>query len=200
MVKIVEMIGKRFGRLIAIEEAGKGANGFKYLFKCDCGNEKVISGPVVRSGKASSCGCLKSETMSAKNFVHGLIHSGSYKSWCAMKSRCNNANQTANKRYANLGYDPNWELFENFVKDMGERPIGMTLDRIDNNKGYSKENCRWATSKQQNRNTRRNVLITHNGKTQCMKDWAEETGIPYPTIQDRVRRGWSEDQVLERAK
>jgi len=197
MPKKVDMIGNKYGRLTAIKQSGKDAHGYRYLFKCDCGDEKETSGALVRSGKVLSCGCLRSETIAAKNFVHGMIHSGAYKSWCAMKTRCTNANQKAYSRYSNLGYDPSWKLFENFVRDMGERPIGMTLERIDNSKGYSKENCRWATIAEQNRNTKQNVFITHNGKTMCMTDWAKETGIPYPTIQDRVRRNLTADQILE---
>lgn len=197
MGKQVEMIGKRFGRLIATQETGRDGNGYRYLFACDCGKELETRGALVRSGKTQSCGCLRSEMTAAKNFVHGMVHSGSYKSWQAMKTRCTNQNQEANKRYWNLGYALEWEVFENFVRDMGERPHGMTLDRIDNSKGYSKENCRWATIAQQNRNTKQNVFITHNGKTMCMKDWANETGIPYPTIQDRVKRNKTPAEILE---
>ena len=193
------IIGMKFGRLTALYETGKGSHGYMYLFQCDCGNTKELSASIVRTGKTSSCGCLRSETTSTKNFVHGLVHSRSYQSWQAMKTRCTNKNQDAYKRYggAGLSFDPSWEFFENFVKDMGERPIGMSLDRIDNNKGYSKENCRWATIAQQNRNTKQNVFITHNGKTMCMKDWSYETGIPYPTIQDRVKRNKTPAEILE---
>jgi hypothetical protein len=196
MGKQTEMIGKKYGRLTALHQTGKDHKGFRYLFACDCGNEKDISGALVRSGRTSSCGCLKSEMITAKNFVHGMINSESYKSWQAMKTRCNNSNQEANKRYANLGYCSEWESFENFMRDMGERPHGMTLDRIDNSKGYSKENCRWATIAEQNRNTKQNVFITHNGKTMCMRDWAAETGIPYPTIQYRMRQNKSPAEIL----
>lgn len=197
MPQKIDMIGKRFGRLTATQETGKDGNGYRYLFACDCGKELETSGVLVRSGKTQSCGCLRSEMTAAKNFVHGMVYSGSYKSWQAMKTRCTNQNQEANKRYLGLGYAPEWEVFENFVRDMGERPHGMTLDRIDNSKGYSKDNCRWATAAQQNRNTKQNVFITHNGKTMCMKDWANETGIPYPTIQDRVKRNKTPAEILE---
>lgn len=197
MTKKKDIFNQKFGRLVAIEEVGKGNRGYIYLFQCECGNKKKLSGSIVSTGKVKSCGCLKSEMTIAKNFVHGLVHSGAYSSWQAMKTRCNNKNQKSNARYAHIGYDSDWEIFENFVRDMGERPIGMTLDRIDNSKGYSKSNCRWATVAQQNRNTRQNVFITHNGKTLCMKDWSIETGIPYPTIQDRVKRNKTPAEILE---
>jgi hypothetical protein len=198
MGKQVNMIGKKYGRLTAIKQSGKDKTGYRYLFACDCGSEKETSGAFVRSGSVLSCGCLKSEMIATKNFVHGMIHSGAYKSWCAMKTRCTNANQEANKRYAHLGFDSSWKVFENFVRDMGERPVGMTLERIDNTKGYSKDNCRWATAAEQSRNTKQNVFITHEGKTMCMTDWARETGIPYTTIQDRVRRNLEPSQILEK--
>lgn len=199
MAKRKQIIGLKFGRLTALHEVGKGNRGYIYLFQCDCGNKKELSGSIVKTGKTVSCGCVRSETIRAKNFVHGLVHTGAYQSWQAMKSRCTNPNQKAYKRYggAGLSFEKSWELFENFVKDMGERPSGMTLDRIDNLKGYSKENCRWATVNEQNRNTKQNVFITHNGKTMCMKDWANETGIPYPTIQYRVSQNKTPDQILE---
>ena len=193
------IIGMKFGRLIALHETGKTKRGYFYLFQCDCGNTKELPASMVRSGKTSSCGCLRSESISAKNFVHGLVHSGSYQSWQGMKSRCSNKNQDAYKRYGGIGlsFNPSWETFENFVKDMGERPVGMTLDRIDNSKGYSKDNCRWATPAQQNRNTKQNVFITHDGETMCMKDWSNKTGIPYTTIQDRVKKRFTPEKILE---
>ena len=198
MAKVKNMVGQKFGRLTAIELLDKGKRGYHYLFACDCGNTKNICGSLVRTGKTLSCGCLRSETTAKKNFVHGLVHTGAYQSWLAMKTRCTNPNQSAYKRYGGrgIGFDPSWKLFENFVADMGERPVGMTLERIDNSKGYCKSNCKWATSAEQSRNTRQNVMITHNGKTMCMTDWAKETGIPYPTIQDRVKRGLVAEQIL----
>lgn len=196
----VEMVGVRFGRLVAISEAGKGSNGFKYLFKCDCGNEKIISGPIVRSGKASSCGCLRSERTAKKNLTHGKVDTPEYQSWQAMKNRCLNPNQSAYKNYGGRGITicDKWIEFAGFAEDMGERPEGCSLERIDNSKGYSKDNCVWATIKSQNRNTRQNKYLTYNGVTLCMKDWSIKTGIPYPTIQDRVRRGWETDKVLSK--
>jgi len=163
MPKKVDMIGKRYGRLVAVKETGKGHNGYRYLFACDCGNQKDISGAVVRSGKALSCGCYKSEYVAAKNFVHGMVHAGSYNSWQAMKTRCNNPNQDAYKRYGGVGitYDPRWEDFKNFVEDMGERPFGMTLDRINPFGNYEKSNCRWADAKTQATNKQSNYLKEH---------------------------------------
>ncbi len=95
-----------------------------------------------------------------------------------------------------ISYDPRWEKFENFYADMGDRPAGMTIDRIDNNKGYSKENCRWATLKEQANNTSRNHKIKFQGKTQTLTQWAEEVGINRRTIGARLKLGWSVERTL----
>lgn len=192
------MIGKRFTRLVVLNEDGKNGNGFLYSCQCDCGSVKTISGPLLRDGKVKSCGCLKSEQMSAKNTTHGASKSSAYQSWQAMKNRCLNQNQLAFKNYGARGITicDDWLNFETFLKDMGERPKGTTLERKNNALGYSKENCVWATIAEQNKNTRQVVKLTHNGVTLIMRDWANLLGIPYPTIQDRRRRGWPVERIL----
>jgi len=201
MPKIKPMIGIKYNRLTALKEVRMGNRGMIYLFQCDCGNQKELCSSAVRSGHSKSCGCLRVETTSQNNTTHGAVNSSSYQTWQAMKTRCLNPKSSSYKNYGdrNITICDKWMSFEGFFEDMGERPDGYSLDRIDNNKGYSKENCRWATPAEQNRNTRQNKFLTKNGKTMCMRDWSNETGIPYPTIQDRVRRGWSDDRVLERA-
>jgi hypothetical protein len=200
-IQKIDMMHKRFGRLMVYADAGKTKAGdYQYLVLCDCGESRVIRGSVMRSGATKSCGCVRRETTAQKNFKHGGVGTPTYESWQAMKNRCLSKSQLSYQRYGGAGItiDPAWMEFANFVADMGERPEGMTLDRIDNVKGYSKNNCRWATVAEQNRNTKQNVFLTHDGKTMCMKDWANETGIPYPTIQDRVRRGFPTERILTR--
>mgnify|MGYP003337505601 CR=1 FL=1 len=118
-----------------------------------------------------------------------------YKSWRAMKTRCSNPNTAAYKNYGERGifYCQEWENFENFYADMGDRPEAMTLERVDNSLPYSKDNCKWATTAEQNRNTRQNIFLEKDGKRMCLTDWAKELNIPYSTLQSRVRRGWSLD-------
>lgn len=195
-----KMIGERFNRLVVLSEQGKSNRGYDYLCQCDCGNQKVINGSLIRKNQVRSCGCIKSEIIKKKNTTHGLTKSPAYQSWQAMKNRCLNENQKSFNNYGGRGIEicKSWLSFENFIADMGERPIGTTLERIDNNKGYSKENCKWATITEQSRNTRQVVNLTFQGKSMCMMDWAKETGIPYPTIQDRRNRGWSTERILTR--
>lgn len=119
--------------------------------------------------------------------------SQTYKSWETMIQRCNNKNNPKYRIYGGRGIIicKKWMQFINFLEDMGESPKGYQIDRIDNDKGYFKGNCRWSTRKQQARNRSTNRLITCYGKTQCLVAWAEETGINRQTISSRIKRGLS---------
>lgn len=119
-------------------------------------------------------------------------------SWSGMKQRCKNPKDPSSKRYGGRGisFDPRWEVFENFLSDMGERPKGTTLDRIDNDKDYSKENCRWATSTQQMNNTSKNVFMTYGDSTMTISQWSRKVNIPTNVIQWRIKKGWSISDVL----
>ena len=153
--------GETNNRLIAIRYVGKMKNNqARWLFLCECGVEKDIIVYHVKTGATKSCGCLLREIMRGQhwNKQHGYFGTRTYRSWNSMKSRCENPKATAYERYGGAGIKVcrRWQKFENFLEDMGERPDGKTLDRINNLKGYSKENCRWATIKEQ-QNNRKNV-------------------------------------------
>ena len=121
-----------------------------------------------------------------------------YNSWMAMRARCENKKNKAYPDYGGRGITvcPEWESFEAFLADMGEAPEGMTLDRRKNHEGYSKANCRWATRTEQNRNTRKNRMLTYNGKTLCLSEWATIVGIDIVTLHCRLRDGWSDERAL----
>lgn len=119
--------------------------------------------------------------------------------WQNMRARCLRPSHPSYSRYGGRGIQvcERWRVFENFLADMGRRPgPGYSIERIDNDGPYSPENCRWATSREQRRNTRATHLLTLNGRTQCITDWAAELGISLSTIRYRIRAGWSDERVL----
>lgn len=129
----------------------------------------------------------------------GKHRSGAYRSWAAMKQRVLYRGHVARRYYADrgIGVCESWMFFENFLADMGDRPKGMTLDREDNSKGYSRNNCRWVDRKTQRRNNSFLHPITFNGKTMLMRDWAKQIGISETLLGARVGRlGWSIERAL----
>ena len=121
-----------------------------------------------------------------------------YYSWQAMKKRCLNKNHKDYKRWGGRGIKvcDEWLSFINFYADMGDKPKGKSLDRINNNLGYSKNNCKWSTQKEQTNNTRRNVFLTFNNKTLTVSQWAEELEISKFTLFERIRRNWNIEKIL----
>lgn len=193
----VDLIGKRFVRLIVIKRVNNDKNGnLKWLCKCDCGIEKIIRGGDLKTGKTQSCGCLHREIVTK----HGLSQNDrTYKSWKCMIQRCTNPN---NKRYKDYGGDEiticeEWSEFPSFLRDMGERLSGYTIERRDNSKGYFPKNCYWATRSQQQRNKQNNRYIKYRGKTQLLIEWAEKYGIPYKVLYNRIySHDWSMGKAL----
>ncbi|KKK84731.1 hypothetical protein LCGC14_2780380 [marine sediment metagenome] len=201
MSRFIDLTGERFGRLIVIKRVQNDKQGgAQFVCKCICGKEKIVGGSDLRDGNTKSCGCLYNE---GNNYKHGHKKknqpSKTYQSWQSMIRRCTDSNDIKYSIYGGRGITVcnRWRKFENFLEDMGEVPKDRQIDRIDNNKGYCKSNCRWATRKEQARNKRNNRLITHDGKTQCIAEWAEEFDINYQILWDRLcRYNWPIEKAL----
>ena len=142
------------------------------------------------------------------NLIHGHCCGGksspTYRIWAGLHGRCNNPNDTAYSRYGAVGIKicPEWDhqqggKFVTFLADMGERPEGCSIDRIDGTKGYSKSNCRWATIAEQARNKKNSRLITHNGETKCLQDWAQSAGLKFAIVDYRLKAGWTIEEALK---
>ena len=200
-----DLIGQKFGRLIVIKRMGNNKWGnLRWLCRCVCGKEKTIQGSHLKSGATKSCGCLNREKTSIVNTKHGHLKNGKRSKthivWQHMIQRCTNLRDKGYPNYGGRGIKvcKRWQnSFENFLEDMGEVPEGYQIDRINNNGNYCKENCRWSTRKEQQRNKRDNHLETYKGKTQCLAAWAEEFDINYSTLCSRIfRSGWSIEKAL----
>lgn len=129
---------------------------------------------------------------------HGYWGTRTYTSWYSMKQRCDCPTRPKYEHYGGRGitYDPRWAKFENFLADMGERPQGMSLDRVDVDKNYSKENCRWSTQYGQNINRRDTHMLTYAGETKPRIEWAKEFGLKNGTLCTRLRLGWTVERAL----
>lgn len=174
-----------------------------WLFKCECGNNKVSRLYDVKNGKIQSCGCIHKKQLTDRNIAnlkHGYFGTPTYDSWSNMIDRCCNPKSLNFKTYGAKGIEicKKWRYsFEEFLKDMGERPEGFSLDRIDVMGNYEPENCRWADSKTQANNRSNNRKITLGEKTLNLIEWSELTGINSSTISKRIDKyGWSIEKAL----
>lgn len=191
MRKTIIKSGDKFGKLTAVRFSHRDKHSRQFwLFKCDCGNEKVIMVQNVKSGATKACGCLLKK--------HGLWGTKAYWSWAAMKDRCLNKNNPEYKHYGGreITVCDEWFEFENFFRDMGIAPKNKSLDRKENNGNYCKSNCRWATREQQDNNTSRSRFITFNNKTQTITQWARELEMGDKALFHRINRGWSIERAL----
>lgn len=183
-------IGKRFGRLVVTSLAYiKDAS--YWNCKCDCGNTCIVRRNGLTTGNTQSCGCLQKESVT----THGMKSNPLYPVWGDMIGRCENEKDKDYKHYGARGIKvcDRWHNINNFIADMGERPEGYEIERIDVEGDYCPENCVWLDHKGQMRNTTRNRMITYEGKTQCLSAWAEEFGFNADTARFRLNRGWDVD-------
>ncbi len=196
---MIDLIGQKFGRLEVVARARNGELGHvRWLCKCSCGKESTVMSFSLKNGRTKSCRCLRQEIKTKHGHKKDGKITGIYKSWFCMKQRCNNSNNKDYSSYGGRGITvcKEWLEFSNFLKDMGEQPPNQTIERIDNDKGYCKSNCCWATRMQQARNKRNTRFIRHGDTRQSIDDWSEETGIPKAVIRIRLASGWSLEKTL----
>jgi hypothetical protein len=190
-MKPLDLAGKTFHRLTAIRrvENRPGYHQARWLFRCSCGAERVMFGYAVVHGGTKSCGCLQDDIPA--NLRHGKAGSIEYRTWVQMRRRCLSPTNPAYPSYGGrgIGICDRWSDFAAFYDDMGPRPEGTTLDRRDNDLGYSPDNCRWATKVQQTRNRRTTAFVEFNGETLSMQEWAERVGVAYKTLWYRYQAG-----------
>lgn len=193
----VYRVGEKFRVAFGKDKHGWSINRWMAAYRCDCGQSFVMQ---CRSEKGTkSCGCFAKETarqlLNGNTYkrTHNLSKSETYKSWSQMKNRCSNEAYIEFEFYGGRGIKccDRWQVFDLFLQDMGLRPNGKTLDRINHNGDYEPSNCRWATPKQQSRNTRRNVLVTIDGQTKTVAEWCEHPlAAKDKTVYRRLKVGW----------
>lgn len=203
--QFVDRTGMRYGRLTVLHYVGRHGTMTKWLCRCDCG---ALTSPGVAgltTGNTTSCGCWFKERASKRRRTHGeaacATRSLTYKIWAGMRNRCLNPKNKDFNLYGGRGItvDPVWDNYIVFLADMGERPLGLSIDRIDNNGPYSKNNCRWTDARNQAKNMRTNVWIETSRGRMIVSDIARIAKVSSETMRARLRRGWSGEELFSAA-
>ena len=206
--KFIDLTGQRFGRLTVLERAQNIGKDIAWLCQCDCRKQSVVLGNSLRRGISKSCGCLRDEMVSDRFTKHGATRYEKthpdyrlYSIWSAMIFRCYNPNAACYQRYGGAGITvcDDWlhsfETFRCWAKTNGYDDA-LSIDRIDGKKGYSPENCRWATPLQQTRNRKSTRYLTYAGEQKTLKEWAIQYKISYHALKHRIDRGWPVERAL----
>lgn len=201
MTRLIDLTGKRFGRLLVIKKDPKRPkSGTKWICQCDCGRVVSVFSRNLRRGTSTSCGCYKRDNPS--RVTHGMSGSRLYGIWSNMKTRCENPKSKAYGRYGGRGIKicDQWQdpsCFFEWAEANGYEE-SLTIERIDNDKGYSPENCRWASREEQGNNKSNNRTFTLGGKTQNLSQWCREFGLDYTTAHKRIfGLGWSFEKAMK---
>lgn len=199
-----ELVGLKFNRLKVLRVAGKNKHGH-VLFEClcDCDNKTIVEATAVKNGVTKSCGCLQREKAGNTSLIHGMTNTRLHRIWSAMISRCENKNNNRYYTYGARGIKvcPEWRsdfvAFYNWSMANGYDD-NLTIDRKDNNKDYSPENCKWSTNREQANNKRSNRIIEYKGIRKNVKQWADYFGFNYKYFHEKLKKcEWSIEKLLE---
>lgn len=195
MGKFIDRTGHRYGRLVVLRRADEvpASNGrrVRWLCRCDCGNEKAVTGHALSCAETTSCGCLRREMTGAKMRTHGMTRTPTYRSWQAAKERCHNPSNVKYAWYGGSGIQMclRWrESFETFLADMGERPTGTTLDRLDQCRGYEPGNVQWASAAEQSVNRGTTRLYRWRGGWMTTREIAEAENLSFNSLRKVVAK------------
>lgn len=192
-IRKTNLCGMVFGKLTVSEKYERRSTNIYWECLCECGNYKWVRSDHLTRAKTISCGCYRPQ------HKHGKSGTPAYRSWCCMLERTSNSDHIQYHRYGGRGITvcEEWKNFTVFLHDMRERPHGTTLNRLDNNKGYFKENCEWSSVKKQNNNKNNNRVLTWKGQSLTASEWSEHLKIPRNRIYSRIKYGLPDDIILE---
>lgn len=201
----LNLTGQRFGRVTVIGSAGSRSYGqsmkSRWHCKCDCGTEKVFDGSSLTTGDIVSCGCFARERIGKLTATHRMTETRVYRIWQAMLTRCRNKNTINYANYGGRGITvcERWLSFENFLADMGHPEAGQSIDRINNDGNYEPQNCQWANRETQSRNKRNSRIISFNGETKTLGEWAKQLGMDQSSLRERLEK-WPLEISLTKPK
>ena len=204
MGKFIDITGQKFGRLEVVRFSGKTKHRHSiWLCNCDCGNTLTVEKPALVSGKTRSCGCLHDEQSAANGragATHNMSKTPTYRTWSALIQRCTNAGNDSFASYGGRGIKvcDRWlESFENFLADMGEKPEGMSLDRINVDGSYTPKNCRWATAEEQANNRRNNRRFDCDGESLTVAQIAKRFAVDEAKLRRKLYDGATAKQSIQ---
>ena len=205
---IQDLTGKKFNRLLVLKRAPNrispsGSHKIMWECQCDCGNITIVNGAKLKNNTTKSCGCKKADNLRKMSTKHGKYHTRLHDAWGNMKKRCYNTKYYEFDNYGGRGitvcdeWKNSFQAFYDWAMAKGYQD-DLTIERINVNGNYEPNNCKWATPKEQSNNKRNNIKITYKGKTQNLKQWAEELGLNYKLTHKRIKYlGWTIEKALE---
>lgn len=195
-----KVVGQRFGRLVGQKLVVPRIKKTRAICLCDCGKTMIAETSNLLNGNTQSCGCLRNELIATVSRTHGKSNSKAFFTWSGIKARCYRPDSSSFDRYGARGIrmSDEWRnSFAAFYRDMGDPPNGLSIERIDNNGHYCKENCRWANRVEQGANKRNNIKLTFNEQTKTLSEWARELHCKVATLWARLFvQGWTTEKAL----